>query len=50
MMMERAGVLIVEKESRHRFYRTDGQKVLREFENIAAHFKTCINQYCPETG
>lgn len=48
-MMAEAGLLIAEKETRHRFYMINCQTFLHEFETIVAHLKTCIAQCCPPT-
>lgn len=46
-LMDEAGLLIAEKETRHRFYSIDGETVLREFEIIVKYLKACIYQCCP---
>lgn len=46
-MMSEAGLLAVEKETRHRFYNINGEKLLREFEAIVTNLKACIQECCP---
>ncbi len=46
--MGEAGILIVEKETRHRYYSLNGGKILREFETIVANLKACIHECCPQ--
>ena len=46
-MMGAAGLLTVEKETRHRFYRIDGARLLRAFETVVANLKACIHECCP---
>jgi len=47
-MMEEAGLLIAEKETRHRFYSINGEHFLREFETIVVNLKNCIHECCPQ--
>ena len=46
-MMGEAGLLAVEKETRHRFYNINGEKLLREFETIVTNLRACIHECCP---
>ena len=46
-MLAEAGLLIAEKETRHRFYMINCEIFLREFESIVANLKTCIAECCP---
>ncbi len=46
-MMGEAGLLTVEKETRHRFYHINGEYILRMFETIVANLRACIHQCCP---
>ncbi len=46
-MMYEVGLLVAEKETRHRFYSINSKKFLREFETIVTNLKTCIHEYCP---
>jgi DNA-binding transcriptional ArsR family regulator len=46
-LMSEAGLLVVEKETRHRFYSINGEKILREFECIVTNLKACIHECCP---
>jgi len=46
-MMGEAGLLAVEKETRHRFYSINGEKLLREFETVVANLKACMHACCP---
>jgi len=46
-MMSEAGLTTVEKETRHRFYSINGEKILREFEYIVKNLKACIHECCP---
>jgi len=48
-IMDEAGLLIAEKETRHRFYSINGEKFLREFETIVTNLKACIHECCPPT-
>jgi DNA-binding transcriptional ArsR family regulator len=41
-MMAEAGLLVAEKETRHRFYALNGETFLREFETIVENLKTCV--------
>lgn len=46
-MMSESGLTIMEKETRHRFYRINGDIILRKFEGILNNLKLCINECCP---
>lgn len=46
-MLGEAGLLSMEKETRHRFYSVNGEKFLRVFESIISNLKACINECCP---
>jgi DNA-binding transcriptional ArsR family regulator len=46
-MMAEAGLLVAEKETRHRFYTINCETFLNEFETIVANLKTCIAECCP---
>lgn len=48
-MMDEAELLIAEKETRHRFYSINGERVLSEFESIVTNLKACIHECCPST-
>lgn len=48
-MMAEAGLLIAEKETRHRFYTVNCESFLREFEDIVANLKTCIAECSQST-
>ena len=48
-MMDDAGLLYAEKETRHRYYNINGGSILSEFENIVMNLKACINECCPTT-
>ncbi len=48
-MMAEAGLLVAEKETRHRFYTINCEAFLHEFEGVVANFKTCIAECCPPT-
>ena len=47
-LMAEAGILIAEKESRHRFYSLNGATFLSEFEGIVESLKKCMAECCPE--
>ena len=46
-MMAEAGLLVTEKETRHRFYTINCETFLHEFEVIVENLKTCIAECCP---
>jgi DNA-binding transcriptional ArsR family regulator len=46
-MLAEAGLLVAEKETRHRFYTINCGTFLSEFENIVSQLKTCIAVCCP---
>jgi len=46
-MLAEAGLLVAEKETRHRFYTINCETFLHEFENIVVNLKTCIAECCP---
>lgn len=48
-LMNESGLLIAEKETRHRFYSINGEKVLCEFETIVHNLKACLHVCCPPT-
>ena len=45
-MLAEAGLLVAEKETRHRFYTINCEVFLDEFETIVANLKTCIAECC----
>jgi DNA-binding transcriptional ArsR family regulator len=47
-MMAEAGIVISEKETRHRFYTINGAAFLREFEAITQNIKKCMSECCPD--
>jgi len=47
-MMAEAGIVIAEKETRHRFYTINGAAFLNEFEAITGMIKKCMSECCPE--
>lgn len=49
-MMEEAGLLVAEKEARHRFYSINGAAFLREFETMVAKLKACMAECCPDAA
>ncbi len=46
-MMSEAGLLVAEKETRHRFYTINCETFLAEFEGVVENLKTCICECCP---
>ena len=46
-VLAEAGLLVAEKETRHRFYTINCGTFLQEFETIVANLKTCIAECCP---
>jgi DNA-binding transcriptional ArsR family regulator len=48
-MLAEAGIVIAEKETRHRFYTINGAAFLNEFEEIVANIKKCMAECCPES-
>ena len=46
-MMAESGLLVAEKETRHRFYTINCETFLQEFETVVANLKTCIAECCP---
>ncbi len=47
-LMAEAGILVAEKETRHRFYSLNGETFLKEFEAIVTSIKKCMAECCPE--
>jgi len=48
-MLAEAGIVIAEKETRHKFYSINGAVFLNEFEEIVAKIKKCMSECCPES-
>jgi len=48
-MMAEAGIVIAEKETRHRYYTINGATFLSEFETIVDNIKKCMAECCPES-
>ena len=48
-MMAEAGLLIGEKETRHRYYNINCETFLEGFEAVVANLKTCIAECCEPT-
>jgi DNA-binding transcriptional ArsR family regulator len=48
-MLAEAGIVIAEKETRHRFYTINGAVFLNEFEEIVDNIKKCMAECCPES-
>ena len=48
-LMHEAGILICEKESRHRFYSIDGQHFINQLERFLNQIKESISVCCPES-
>jgi DNA-binding transcriptional ArsR family regulator len=48
-MLAEAGIVIAEKETRHRFYTINGAVFLNEFEVIVDNIKKCMAECCPES-
>ena len=47
-MMAEAGIVIAQKETRHRYYTINGAVFLSEFETIVDNIKKCMGECCPE--
>jgi len=47
-LMAEAGILLAEKESRHKFYFLNGAAFLHEFESIVNNIRKCMAECCPE--
>ncbi|OGB17858.1 MAG: transcriptional regulator [Burkholderiales bacterium RIFCSPLOWO2_12_67_14] len=43
-----AGLLIAERDGRHRIYEVNGPEVLRRFEVIVGQIRTLVQQCCPD--
>jgi DNA-binding transcriptional ArsR family regulator len=48
-MMAEAGIVMAEKETRHKFYTVNGAVFLEEFEGIVDNIKKCMAECCPES-
>ena len=48
-LMAGAGIVIAEKETRHKFYIINGTVFLKEFEGIVENIKKCMAECCPES-
>lgn len=48
-LMAEAGIVIAEKETRHKFYTINGAVFLKEFEDIVENIKKCMAECCPES-
>ena len=48
-MLAEAGVVIAEKETRHRYFTINGAAFLSEFETIVASIRKCMMECCPES-
>ena len=48
-MLAEAGIVIAEKETRHRYYTINGTVFLNEFEIIVDNIKKCMAECCPES-
>jgi len=48
-MLAEAGIVIAEKETRHRYYTINGAAFLNEFEAIVDNIKKCMAECCPES-
>ncbi|MBU0675208.1 MAG: metalloregulator ArsR/SmtB family transcription factor [Proteobacteria bacterium] len=46
-LMAEAGILVTEKETRHRYYTINCAAFLHEFEEIVANLKECMATCCP---
>jgi len=46
-MLAEAGLLVAEKETRHRYYMINCETFLNEFETVVKNLKTCIAECCP---
>lgn len=47
-LLAEAGIVIAEKETRHKFYTINGSAFLKEFEGITENIKKCMAECCPE--
>ena len=45
-LMAEAGLLVAEKQTRHRFYRLNCEIFLRQFETIAENIRGCMKECC----
>jgi DNA-binding transcriptional ArsR family regulator len=48
-MLAAAGIVIAEKETRHRYYIINGAAFLNEFEAIVTNIRKCMTECCPES-
>ena len=48
-MLADAGIVIAEKETRHKFYTINGAVFLKGFENIVEKIRKCMAECCPES-
>ncbi len=46
-LMHESGILICEKESRHMFYRLNGQAFLSKLEDLTERIRNCMTECCP---
>jgi DNA-binding transcriptional ArsR family regulator len=47
-LMQEAGILISEKESRHVFYSVNGQPFLEKLVDITEKINECMKECCPD--
>ena len=47
-LMQEAGILISEKESRHVFYGVNGQRFLEKLTDITQKINKCMKECCPD--
>lgn len=48
-LLAEAGIVIAEKETRHKFYSINGSVFLKEFEEIVENIRKCMAECCPES-
>jgi DNA-binding transcriptional ArsR family regulator len=48
-MLAEAGIVIAEKDTRHRYYTIDAATFLNEFEAIVDNIRKCMAECCPES-
>lgn len=48
-MLAETGIVIAEKETRHRYYTINGAVFLNEFELIVDNIRKCMAECCPES-
>jgi len=48
-MLAEAGIVIAEKDTRHRYYTIDGAAFLNEFEAIVDNIRKCMAECCPDS-